>query len=197
VNELNSQEVKIVNQALLNKLTGDDSARSEGIVAVSDFLRTVAHEDKLELPSSDITIHDGSDDLLAEVFGICVYRFDCVGEADVRQALKQRLVKYNRDKAGNKKMVDQRTWKEFQDSKMLWWVNRFIHIFGWAIVVETDDSDNIIAAWPARVKFRGFDEKTEDEGFKGLSDFLAVNIEKLQDETYNRGESATHEESSR
>lgn len=27
--------------------------------------------------------------------------------------------------------VEERTWEEFIDSKLLWWVNRSLHLFGW------------------------------------------------------------------
>ena len=35
-----------------------------------------------------------------------------------------------------------RTWKEFLDNGLLWWINRGLHLFGWAIVVveEADGS---------------------------------------------------------
>lgn len=79
-------------------------------------------------------------------------------------------------------MVDKRTWKEFRDCKLLWWVNRLIHTFGWAIVIELDDEGNITEAYPARVKFRGFDEKSETEGFIGLTEHLSSNISELEEE---------------
>ena len=78
-------------------------------------------------------------------------------------------------------MVTKKTWKEFRDSKMLWCANRILHLFGWAIVVEFDDGE-IVNAYPARVKFRGFDNKSEQEGFAGLADFVAENADELRRE---------------
>ncbi len=56
-------------------------------------------------------------------------------------------------------MVTKKTWKEFRESGFLWWINMILHTFGWAIVVDIDDNGEITAAYPARVKFRGFDVK--------------------------------------
>ncbi len=75
-------------------------------------------------------------------------------------------------------MMKRKTWEEFRNSKLLWFVNRSLHIFGWAIVVQMED-DKIIEAYPARVKFRGFDEKSEEEGFIGLSEYMKENSEEL------------------
>ncbi len=79
-------------------------------------------------------------------------------------------------------MIDKRTWDEFRDSKLLWVVNRTLHLFGWAIVVEMDDG-KVINVFPARVKFRGFDEKSETEGFIGISKYLEENITEIRKES--------------
>lgn len=79
--------------------------------------------------------------------------------------------------------MNRKTWKEFKDSKMLWWINRIIHTFGWTIVVEIIEGSEIYTAYPARVEFRGFDERTEMEGFDGITQHLKNNIEELEGET--------------
>jgi len=80
-------------------------------------------------------------------------------------------------------MVQKKTWKEFRDVKMLWFVNRMLHIMGWAIVYDYEEDGNTLkSVYPARVKFRGFDENTETEGFIGISDYLAKNAEELAKE---------------
>jgi len=86
-----------------------------------------------------------------------------------------------------KQMVEQRTWQEFREAKLLWWINRILHTFGWAIVLEQEEDGSISAAYPARVKFRGFDESAEEEGFIGLSQYMAgvsgdLLVEVLEDE---------------
>ncbi len=80
-------------------------------------------------------------------------------------------------------MIEKKTWKEFQDSKMLWLINRTLHLFGWAIVLDCEIEDGkvveVTGAYPARVKFRGFDYKTEEEGFIGLSEYMKENADQL------------------
>ena len=72
-----------------------------------------------------------------------------------------------------------KTWKDFQECKLLWWVNRSLHIFGWAIVVEEQADGTISNCYPARVDYRGFSEDAEDAGFAALTQHLAANIETL------------------
>lgn len=55
-------------------------------------------------------------------------------------------------------MVNKKTWKEFRDSGLLWFMNMILHTFGWAITLEIND-DEITDVYPARVKYRGFSEK--------------------------------------
>lgn len=75
--------------------------------------------------------------------------------------------------------VDKRKWEEFRDSKLLWWINRSLHLFGWAIVLDEEDDGTISAAYPAKVKYRGFSESTEDEGFEILSNYLDSSMDEI------------------
>ena len=76
-------------------------------------------------------------------------------------------------------MVEEKTWEEFRKIGLLWWTNRILHLFGWAIVIEYGE---VIRAYPARCKFRGFSEDLEEAGFSILSQYLKNNIEKLAEE---------------
>jgi len=78
-------------------------------------------------------------------------------------------------------MVDKRTWDEFRSSGMLWWINMMLHTFGWAIVCDMD-GDIIKSAYPARVKFRGFTEDRNDEGYRKVSEYMKINATELRDE---------------
>lgn len=75
-------------------------------------------------------------------------------------------------------MVERKTWEEFRDSKLLWFINTILHTFGWAITIDIDDN-KIVDAYPARVKFRGFSEKINTEGYIGLSEYMKENCEEL------------------
>lgn len=75
-------------------------------------------------------------------------------------------------------MVTRKTWEEFRNSRLLWWVNRSLHLFGWAIVLDIE-GDKVTDVYPARVKFRGFSEANETEGFIGLTEHLKTTIDEL------------------
>ena len=79
-------------------------------------------------------------------------------------------------------MVCRKTWEEFRSTKLLWWVNRILHTFGWAIVVIVEDGGVVKDAFPARIKYRGFEEKDEEEGFVGLSEYMAGIADELLEE---------------
>jgi hypothetical protein len=87
-------------------------------------------------------------------------------------------------------MVDKKTWKEFRDSGLLWWINMILHTFGWAIVYNFEPYDKetgegeITEIYPARVKFRGFDEANNTEGYQKISKYLKENIEMIEKESF-------------
>ncbi len=76
-------------------------------------------------------------------------------------------------------MINKKDWKEFKDSGLLWWINTLLHTLGWAIVFEYDEKGNITDTYPARVKFRGFDERTNESGYKNISKFIKENANEL------------------
>ena len=82
-----------------------------------------------------------------------------------------------------KKMVFKKSWNEFREIGLLWFVNRTLHLFGWAIVVEIDPkTKKTINGFPAKCKFRGFSEKCEIEGFKKVTKYLGMNHKRLTKE---------------
>lgn len=68
-------------------------------------------------------------------------------------------------------MVERKSWNEFRNCGLLWWINMILHTFGWAIVVNFKDynketKDGIITeVYPAMVKFRGFAGEDNAEGY--------------------------------
>lgn len=84
-------------------------------------------------------------------------------------------------------MIKKKTWEEFRNSGLLWFINTILHTFGWAIVVELE-KEKIINCYPARVKFRGFDEKTNTKGYEQVTTFLNDNITDLMQEIKNDDE---------
>lgn len=82
-------------------------------------------------------------------------------------------------------MVQKKSWEEFRSAGLLWWVNMILHTFGWAIVVNVEDDGSVSGAYPARVKFRGFDEKSNDAGYQSVSDYLKANAAELAKEAHD------------
>ena len=68
-------------------------------------------------------------------------------------------------------MVTKKSWDEFRETGLLLIINQILHIFGWVIVVVEDES-NVIEVYPARVKFRGFGEKSTEDAYKKVSAYM-------------------------
>lgn len=78
-------------------------------------------------------------------------------------------------------MVTKKEWSEFRSTGLLLIINQILHIFGWAIVVQVED-DVITDVYPAKVKFRGFDNKSTDAAYKKLNKYMLENAEELYKE---------------
>lgn len=82
-------------------------------------------------------------------------------------------------------------WSMFRNSGALWFINRTLHLFGLAIVFETgpgeDGDETVKRVYPARCKFRGFDEASETDWFKRLTKYLNAMGETLIAETMDDG----------
>ncbi len=80
--------------------------------------------------------------------------------------------------------IDERSWEEFRSAGLIWWINRGLHLFGWAIVYELkEDSDEVVRVYPARCRWRGFIREEEQEGFQKLSLHLKDRIDQLVQDT--------------
>jgi hypothetical protein len=80
-------------------------------------------------------------------------------------------------------MINQKTWKEFRETGLFWWINQLLHTFGWALVLEIDENGEVTSAYPARVKFRGFNESLNTDGYIKVSKYLKENAEELLKES--------------
>ena len=81
-------------------------------------------------------------------------------------------------------MINKKSWKEFRDGGLLWWINMILHTFGWAIVVKMEE-DKVVDVYPARVKYRGFGEKNNTEGYIKVSKYIKENADELLEESEN------------
>lgn len=68
--------------------------------------------------------------------------------------------------------------KEFKESGLLWFINRQLHLFGIALVVNID-KDKI---YPIRCEYRGFSENLEEKGYKAVTNYLLKNIENINND---------------
>lgn len=75
----------------------------------------------------------------------------------------------------NKKTIERISWQKLRDTGLLVFVNSFLHIFGMAICVEVGDDGKISDAYPARCRFRGFDEDTNTKAYEKLTRHIVVN----------------------
>lgn len=82
--------------------------------------------------------------------------------------------------------MERKSWEEFRESGLLWAINQFLHIFGWAIVLESDKEELIV--YPARVTFRGHTEEANTKNYKKLTQYMKNNIDELYNETCKEGE---------
>ena len=81
-------------------------------------------------------------------------------------------------------MVNRKTWDEFRQAGLLWFINSILHVFGWAIVIELEEgSDKVTNVYPARVRFRGFSEKSIQEGFIKVHKYMMDNSGELYKES--------------
>lgn len=74
------------------------------------------------------------------------------------------------------------SWEEFASAGLFWWINRTLHLFGWALVREMDSDEpdaKVLRVYPARCRFRGFSEEVETDGFKRLTAHLQANVSEL------------------
>lgn len=83
------------------------------------------------------------------------------------------------DKYEKIQMVEKKSWEEFRNNGLLWWINMILHTFGWAICVVIEEDGSVSNAYPARVKFRGFAEKNNTDGYIKVSQYLKNNVGEL------------------
>lgn len=70
--------------------------------------------------------------------------------------------------------MEERTWEEFRDAGLLWWVNTLLRTIGWVIVFERINGE-IVNVFPAKVgpNFRGINEHKNVEGYNKLANHIA------------------------
>ena len=75
-------------------------------------------------------------------------------------------------------MIQKRTCDEFRKTGLLLFINQILHIFGWAIVVDTDYNE----MYPARTSWRGFSEEDVSEAYLDVTKYMKRNYAELMRE---------------
>lgn len=82
-------------------------------------------------------------------------------------------------------MIERKSWEEFRNTGLLLFVNSFLHIFGWSIILEIDDEfdGGAVTVYPARVGYRGFNPESVDLAYKRVAAYMEENGSELRKET--------------
>ena len=78
--------------------------------------------------------------------------------------------------------MDKKSWEQFRNTGLLWFINSTLHLFGWAIVMELDDDGKVTSVYPARVSYLGFSENDNTTGYRRVTSYLKENIDDLDKE---------------
>ena len=68
--------------------------------------------------------------------------------------------------------VQKKTWEEFRKTGLFHFVNAFLHIFGWVIVLSLKDNGEVEEVYPARTDWRGFTEESNTKAYNNVTAFL-------------------------
>ena len=84
-------------------------------------------------------------------------------------------------------MIERREWKEFRNNGLLWFVNKFLVLYGWTIILVRDEDDNVIEVFPAKVKSRSISEKANEIGCKLFNNYVENNLDEIEEGQGNEG----------
>ena len=78
-------------------------------------------------------------------------------------------------------MVNKKSWEEFRATGLLMFINSFLHIFGWSIVMNIEN-EKVTSVYQEQVKFRGFSEESQTKAYNKLTYYMKENCNKLYDD---------------
>lgn len=68
--------------------------------------------------------------------------------------------------------VQKKTWAEFRNTGLFHFVNAFLYMFGWVIVLSLNDNGEVDEVYPARTDWRGFTEESNTNAYNNVTAFL-------------------------
>lgn len=78
-----------------------------------------------------------------------------------------------------KEMIERRSWDEFRETGLPWYVNQIMQVFGWSLAFDIDEEGKIKEAFPVRTKFRGFSDEVINRNTKKLTQYMIDNGKEL------------------
>ncbi len=83
-----------------------------------------------------------------------------------------------------RKELEKKSWKEFQSTGLVFYINQVLHVFGWCICFEIiKETGRIIDCYPARTTYRGFDEGSVMTGYQEVNEYMKNNANELYEES--------------
>ena len=70
-------------------------------------------------------------------------------------------------------------WEKFRETGLFLFVNAFLQIFGWSIIIKSDKETGEFNVYPERVDYRGFPEESNTKAYIKLSKFMKENADEL------------------
>ena len=75
-------------------------------------------------------------------------------------------------------MIDKKGWNEFRNTGLLLFVNMFLHIFGWTIVLMIDsETGKVLEVYPAKTDYKGFSEVSTRIAYNQIEKMLSTDNE--------------------
>lgn len=68
--------------------------------------------------------------------------------------------------------IQKKSWEEFRATGLFHFVNAFLHMFGWVIVLAIKDNGEVDEVYPARTDVRGFTEESNTKAYNNVTAFL-------------------------
>lgn len=74
-------------------------------------------------------------------------------------------------------------WDEFRSTGLFLFLNQFLHLFGWCIVITMDADGNVSSVYPARTCYRGHSEASMAKAYENVAKYMAANADALVKES--------------
>lgn len=77
-----------------------------------------------------------------------------------------------------------KAWESFKNAGLLWFINRTLHLFGYAIVYDYDNG-KLVSVTPQFVDYVGFSREAEERGYLSLRGYMSAVSETLLENLQN------------